>query len=138
MNTDRELLRESLGVFESWHPQPGTALHSLATRIDAHLSQPQPAADGQEPTEAQVEQAAKVIAASPLIDAPKLPAPAWMGLARAVLQSARPVAAQEVTEKMALAGAAQIKLHKKANWDKFTAIEVFNAMLAASQGRGAK
>lgn len=37
-------------------------------------------------TERDVEVAAAVIAASALIDAPKLPAPNWMGLARRILE----------------------------------------------------
>lgn len=41
-----------------------------------------------EPTEEQVSAAAKVIADSPLIDAPKLAAVCWRGLARSVLLAA--------------------------------------------------
>lgn len=41
-----------------------------------------------EPTEEQVLRGARVIANSPLIDAHKLSAPAWTGLARAVLDAA--------------------------------------------------
>lgn len=37
-------------------------------------------------TERDVEVAAAVIAATPLIDAPHLPAPSWMGLARRILE----------------------------------------------------
>ncbi len=40
------------------------------------------------PTEQEVEAGAKAIAASPLIDAPRLPSTAWHGLARAVLEAA--------------------------------------------------
>lgn len=40
------------------------------------------------PTEQEVEAGAAAIAASPLIDAPKLPAPSWHGLSRAVLEAA--------------------------------------------------
>jgi hypothetical protein len=46
------------------------------------------AAKGQEVTEAMVKRAAKVIAKSAGIDAPKLPADCWMGLARAAVTAA--------------------------------------------------
>ena len=52
------------------------------------LRTPPPATARSEPTEWQVEVAARQLATSPLIDAPKLPFPAWMGLARSMLKSA--------------------------------------------------
>lgn len=41
--------------------------------------------------EAEVAAAAEVIAASPMIEAPKLPAECWHGLARAALEAAAPM-----------------------------------------------
>jgi hypothetical protein len=40
------------------------------------------------PTEKEVEAAARVMADLPSIDAPKLPAPCWMGSARSILEAA--------------------------------------------------
>jgi hypothetical protein len=47
------------------------------------------------PTEAEVEAAAQVMADLPSIDAPKLPAPCWMGSARAMLEAAERVRAKD-------------------------------------------
>ena len=66
----------------------GSALDKALTALIA------PSATGA--SEESVERAAKILAASPLIDAPKLPFPAWMGLARSILESAPvPVAPSE-------------------------------------------
>ena len=46
------------------------------------------------PSEAEVEAGAYVLAASLLIDAPKLPFPSWMGLSRVVLEAAERVREQ--------------------------------------------
>lgn len=54
------------------------------------------------PSEAQVLAGAKILANSPLIDAPELPWPTWMGLSRAILEAAAPlspVAEGELTEE---------------------------------------
>lgn len=64
-------------------------LDSFTARANAFTegtSQSQPEA---QPTETQVAAGAEVIANSPGIDAPKLPAECWMGLSRAVLAAAK-------------------------------------------------
>lgn len=51
--------------------------------------------EGEMPTERMVEVAAQWLSESPLIQEPKLPPPAWMGLARHVLQAALSAAEAE-------------------------------------------
>ena len=62
---------------------PESAVDAAIQALDAATLR-----DALEPSEEAVTAVAKVIANSPLIDAPKLPYPAWMGLARNVLNAA--------------------------------------------------
>ena len=61
----------------------GVIPHSYAT------TQPGAGKNREDASEKEVAVAAQIIADSPLIDAPKLPATAWYGLARHILDSAR-------------------------------------------------
>ena len=75
----------------------------LLTRIDAHLNAAPPST---EPTDEQAAAAARIIAASSLIDAPKLGPESWLGLgrsiARAILNAApQPSTADNLIEKAA-------------------------------------
>jgi hypothetical protein len=87
-------------LLDSTAPDGQWADQAVHNFVGAMLKQsPPPATARSEPTEWQVEVAAGEIAASPLIDAPKLPFPAWMGLARSILNAV--FAAAPLSEKQA-------------------------------------
>ena len=85
MTPELELLRKIRAYWMDGGAQLGP-VWLLVREIDALLALPTTARS--EPTENQVQQAAEILAMSPLIEAPKLTWHEWMGLARDILKIA--------------------------------------------------
>lgn len=87
-SSTRRTFAEWLTGMQGAYPEVNlTRTRNLLQQAWDYASLPTSATTRAEPTEQEVELAAMVIAESPLIDAPKLPAPSWMGLARLVLKA---------------------------------------------------